>query len=47
MRNIFSKISLDDDDELGLKKWTKVYNESESKLKLYQIDIENFSSPTE
>ena len=40
-------MSLDDDDELGLKKWTKVYNESESKLKLYQIDIGNFSSPTE
>jgi len=47
MMNRVSKISLDDDDELGLKKWTKVYNESESKLKLYQIDIENFTTPTD
>lgn len=47
MMNRVSKISLDDDDELGLKKWKKVYNESESKLKLYQIDIGNFSAPTD
>jgi len=47
MMNRVSKISLDDDDELALKKWTKVYNESESKLKAYQIDIGNFATPTD
>jgi len=47
MMNRVSKISLDDDDDLGLKKWTKVYNDSESKLKLYQIDIGHFTEPTD
>merc|ERR1712183_1196782 len=37
MMNRVIKISLDDDDALDLKKWTKVYNESESKLRAYQM----------